>query len=360
MTTPSVRFLSSTNGFIPKATGQAISYIKKESKWPLKDYCQFIESPATQGVYAIIDRDSPVRVVTDSEFAFEDGAESPTTNYNGLAFAWVPFVVWRRAYASMLGWQAIDMAKDSWKPLQHLTGSLLSVAYTNRTNRVVTLLQNPANWGQNTADVNTLNNGAGTWDQASDDPASVHYNAIKKAILESVRQITLQTNGIVGMEDLRLLLSPGLAQAMANTAEIHNYLKNNSAASLPNLEGEKRFREKWGLPSMIAGLPIIIEDSVIVGDRPASGVGAGTNVSSNRTFIKSDTSAVILSRQGGIDGDYGSPSFSTLQLYWYEFAAAVYAFSEMENFRERVMVVDQFQEILAAPESGFLLTNTLS
>lgn len=356
MATP--RFVSASNGFVPRATGQAISYIRNKSTFPLKDYVQFIESPATQGLYAVIDRDTPARVVTDSEYAWEDSSERPITNYGGLVFNWVPFTVFRRNYGTMLGHQAIDMCKDSWKLLDHTVGSQIQIAYTNRTNRVMNLLQTPGNWGNNTADANTLNGGAGTWDKASDDPTSANYNAIKKSLLEAMRQIALATNSIVTMDDLVLLLSPGLAQAMGNSAEIHAYLKHGQY-SFPVIEGEKRFREKWGLPSVLYGFDIKIEDTVRVTDRPIAGHGTGTLASNNRVFVKNDNTAVIASRKGGIDGEFGSPSFSTVQMYWYEYEAAVFTFDDVENARTKVHVTDQFQEILAAPETGYLITSTM-
>jgi hypothetical protein len=355
MATPSTVFLSGTNGFVPRATGQAISYIREESDFPLMDYCQTIESPGTQAYYFIIDRDTPVRVVTDSEYAFADGSERPVTNFGGLQFAMVPFVVERRNYGTYLGHQAIAMAKDQWKPLEHTVGAQISIAMTNRTNRVAKLLENPANWGSNTGDVNTITGGGGTWDKASGTEGAPNYNCIKNSLFFALDQITQQTNAQVKQQDLVLKLVPTLAWAMANSSEIHAYLKNG-VYSLPNLEGEKKFREKWGLPKYLYGFEVIIEDSVIVTDRPQPGVGAGTNVSTTRSYIGDSTKAQLMSRKGGIEGTYGSPSFSTLQLYWYEYMAAVYVWTEERNAREIVDVTDQFQEILAAPESGFLFT----
>jgi hypothetical protein len=355
------RYLSSTSGFVPQATGQVISYIRRPDKFAVNRYAQMIESPATVGLYAQVDRDTPARIVSDAEFAWEDGADRPNTPYNQLSWNWVPFTIYRRDYMTKLGDQALELAKDSWKPLEQHTGALAQQAMTNRTNRVITLGQNTANWGNNTADANTLNGGRGTWDRASDDPQDASYNAIKRALMEALKRVVLATNACVSIKDLRLIVSPGLAEAMANSAEIHNYMKF-AAHARQVLEGKEPLEvsnEQWGLPVHLYGIELIVEETPIVTDRPSAGTGTGTSVSSNRTFAKGDTSAIICSRVGGIDGIYGSQSFSTFQLYFYEYNLAVEVFKEPKHRYTEVHVVEQFQEVLAAPESGFLITNCI-
>lgn len=357
------RYLSAFNGFVPKPTGQAVSFIKNPSEFKLNQYVQYIESPTTVGLYAYIDKDTPARIVTDEEFAWEDGAERPITNYNGLSFAWQEFATKRRNYATMLGDQSIAMAKDSWNALEHHVGALCQQAMTNRTNRIWTMLETAGNWFSNTADANTLNNGAGPWDKASDDPANQAYNAIKKSLLAAAKNIWIATRGNVRMKDLVLVLSPGAATAVASAPEIHSYLRNGPY-SLPNIEGKgeegtPNYNDEWGLPPTLYGFKLVIEDAVIVTDRPSSGGGIQGTASTNAKFIKSDTTAVILSRKGGIEGTYGSPSFSTVQMYWHEYLMAVYAFHDPENARVKLHTTDQFIEQLVAPEAGYLVTNIL-
>src|SRR6185312_14573985 len=295
--------------------------------------------------------------VNDAESAWEDGGERPVTNANGLVFAEANFTTLRRNYATMLGNQAIAMGSKGWKVMEHHVGSLVQQEITARTNRVCSLIDTAANWGNNTADANTLNNGAGTWDLASDDPASANYNAIKRSLMEAVRRITLATNATVGFNDLQLVISPGLAESMGNSAEIHNYLRNGPY-SRPRLESKEDYvNDRWGLPATLYGLPLVVEDTVKVTDRPAAGGGTGASASSNRVFAKADKTAVILSRPGSLDGEYGAPSFSTVQVYWHEYLAAVYTFQDQKNARTELHVTSQYVEILAAPESGFCITN---
>ena len=353
-------FPSFSNGIVPQATGYAISYIRNPAKYKLNRYAQMIEAPGTVGIYYVIDRDTPVRVVADADFArWVDGSERPTQNENNLQFTIANFTTIRRNHGTMLGNQAVEMGSRGWKIREHHVGALARQEITNRTRRVITAMETVSNWGNNTADANALNQGAGTWDKASDDPASANYNAIQKSVMEAVRRIVIATRGAVEFADLMLLVSPGCAMAMGNSAEMHNYLKSGPF-SYPRLKDqEKDFADRWGVPPKLYGLEVVVEDAVVVTDRPTSGGGVGTSASTNATFIKSDTSACIVSRVGGLDGPYGTPNFSTVQIYWWEYLASIFSFEDRENQRLKLHCTSQYLEILAAPESGFLLTNVL-
>ena len=97
-----------------------------------------------------------------------------------------------------------------------------------------------------------------------------------------------------------------------------------------------------------------------VTDRPNSSGSVLTSASTNRVFAKGDRNAVICSRPGGLDGEYGAPSFSTLQVYWYEYLLAAFQFHDPENALMKFHLSEQFLEVLAAPESGYCITSILS
>jgi hypothetical protein len=350
------RYLSGVNGFVPEATGQVISYVRDPKKFKVNQYVQNIKSPAPVGLYHELDRDQPARIVADADWAFEDGDEAPRGAHNLGNFRLVEFRTQRRAYPFTLGWQAIESAKG-WKPQQFHTGLVCQQAMTNRTKRVVDLIESSSNWGANVATADTLNAGASYWDTASSNIADSSYNAIKKSLLEAVRRINLATNALVQPEDLVLLISPGLAIKMANTSEIHDYLARSPVA-LAQLVGDKPGQNQlWGLPDKLYGIKLLVEDAVIVAQRPYADATAATT---NRTYVKSDDSAVLMSRQGGIEGNYGSPSYSTVQCYFYEYELAVESFDDPKNKRLDCRVIEQFKEVLAAAPTGYLITDTLS
>ncbi len=99
---------------------------------------------------------------------------------------------------------------------------------------------------------------------------------------------------------------------------------------------------------------MVIEDAGRVSERPNV---AGTAATANRNYIKSGSSACLMSRQGGLDGVEGAPAFSTLQVYYWKYEMAVEERRDEWNKRHDGRVLDQFKEVLAAPRSGFLITN---
>lgn len=177
MATP--RFLSSTNTFIPEATGLAVAYVRDPGRFKLNTYAQIVNAPEPVGVYAVLDPDYAVRMVEDADWRWEDGDDAPDGNQNVGNFKWEEFRIFRRAFPYSLGEEAVDNAKG-WDPKKFHDASVLSQAMTNRTSRVVSMLETAANWPtNNTAAANTLNGGAGKWDVASQDPTSVNYLGIK-------------------------------------------------------------------------------------------------------------------------------------------------------------------------------------
>ncbi len=356
------RYISPYNVALPQATGQVIQFIRNPDTFKLNEYVQLIESQGITGVYYVIDQDTPPRVVEDATFAWEDGADRPTGQWNQTSFVMQGFQCQRRCIPWRLGEQAINMAKSYWDVQATETAAASQQAMTLRTYRVMNLLQNAALWGNNTADAGTLNGygAGGTWDKASDDPADTgSYNAIKKSLLAALSFVVLQTNAAVRVDDMRLVISPELAEIMAASAEITNYVKFGPY-SKASLEGsDEAFIERWALPPRLYGVKLVIEDAVRVTDRPAAGKGTIGLTTTNRVYVKSINSAILCSRPGGLDGAPGSKSFSTFQVYWYENLMNVEAFWDNHNKRVEGSVVEQFCEVLAASPAGFLVTNVV-
>lgn len=345
-----LRIASSTNSFLPMATGVIIGYIRDPKRFRINDYTQYLETKKRLGIWWKLDRDASARYVADADSVWADGDDSPKGDANQMRFEAVEFQTTRRAHAFRLGDMAIEAAGSDLPLITMHAQMVAQQAMTQRTARVIALLEAAGNWGSNTASANVLNSGAGAWDTASGDSTSPNYNAIKKAILEATIRINLATNALVQPEDLVMVISPGLATKMANTSEIHDYLKYGPF-SRPQLEGKDNNNATWGLPPSLYGMPIIVENAVRVSTRPAAAGTAGT-----RATIKADSSAVILSRKGGIDGVYGSPSYSTLQVYFHGYQMAAETLPDPFEKRTVGRVVEDYKEVLAAPETGFLIS----
>ncbi len=353
--TQAFRYPGPLNGFMPANTGYIISYIRKKSEFPLNRYVQLVQADKPQFYYWQIDRDQPVRKRDINLHLWTDGMDRPIHNDNNLGFRTQPGTCIRYDFDTVLG--NITIKTNEWNAKQQHLNMLACQAMEYRTAQALSTLETVSNWGANTADANVLNGGAGTWDRASDEPSDANYNAIKKAMASAVIQIFSQTNGRVKYRDLQMIVSPNLAKAMANTAEIHNYLKYGSPG-IKEIEGdEDNYNERFGLPSRLYGVRVIVEDTPFVQDLP---VASQTTGSTNRSFQKKDTTAIFASRPGGLDGNAGTPSFSTLQLYWYDRQMSAYEFDDTVNQKLQIHIEDFYCVLLPAPESGYLISNVLA
>lgn len=356
MATP--RYPSATNTFVPAATGQAIAYIRDKARFKYNEYCQIIRAPKPVVLYAFLDPDEPSRVVTDQEFDWPSGQKRPLPQSNIGNFKWEEVRMFRRAYGYQLDEEVVNTA-EGWNPKAFHNAIILNKAATNLTQRIVTLLENASNWGGNTATATSLNGGAGFWSAGSNDESSAGFLAIKKSLNKAVRLVMLATNGAVTRADLKLVISPELADAMSETSELHTFVEKSPYA-LAQIKGDApNVNMPYMLPENIYGVPLVVEDTTRVNIRENAD-GTVATLETQKVFVKNRTSAVLVSRVGGVDGNYGSPSFSTLQRYYYKYEMAVEARHDAWNKVYESYVVDQFKEVLAAPQSGFLITGCMA
>lgn len=349
---------------LPDISQYVVSYTRNAKKFPINKYAQYVETPLQRGAYWYIDPDQPVRIVSDAEFSWSDGAPRPKGYSNQMPGELITFETDRRDYPWTVGDLAAEGIEEwSGHDLRQWYASMVaSQAMTNRTNRTASVLTTSANWGANTATANTLNSGAGTWATASSDPTSPYYLAIKKSLMAAYNIITLSTNAVVKLDDLRLVLSPSLATVMGNTSEIYDYVKYG-----PFSEGAQRGEDRdvgglRGLPPELYGIEVVVEDTPLVNIRPnwstalPAAYNAASIASGQRTFCWPSATAVLMSRIGGIEGPYGAPSFSTYQIYFYGAPMQVEQFHKPEDRLTEGHVSENFVEVLAAPASGFCIT----
>lgn len=366
----------SYSGFIPswEATGMLIDYTRDPTTFAINEYAQYVETDKPIGVYAVLDADQPARVVTDDDFTWPDGAEAPAGNDNLLPFVFLNFRCVRKNYPFTLGDETV--ANTSFQVLAAHAGMAQQQCMTGRILQTYLLLNgqvtadgvptsavaaNPTTvWGSNTGTCQALVPGISGWYAATDDEASPNFLAIKRSLLAAFRNINLLTNGKVQRRDLRLVLGPDDAQNIANTAEIQNFLKNNQYALAQVKGNEPGQNALWGLPDYYAGFKIVVDDTTRVTIRPLSTATTTTGLSyatppSQRQYVWQPGSVGIMSRPGGLSGEYGKPSFSTLQLYFYR-EMEVQSFDDRRNERTEGRVVESRAPVLAAPAAGYWIT----
>jgi hypothetical protein len=353
----------SQSGYLPQATGQIIGFIRNPREFKIQRYIQNVQAPAPVFAYSYIDPDQPVRIFNRAEFLWEDGAERPTGHWNLISWQMAKGETQRLDIPWMLGNQAIETTKkfSGWDPAQVEQAQIASQMMTLRTSDVITVCQTATNWGANTADANVVNGGFGNWVNASSDPTSPFYLAIRKTFTNVMQVINLGTNGVIKYKDMRVVVNPVLATAMANTSEIYDYVKYGPFAEARQRGEDVDMNEEWGLPHRYAGVEIVVEDAPQVTIQPQANVpGTGSFASitlGQRAYVKDSHSAIFMSRPGGINAAYGSKNFSTVQLYFYKWEMAAYEYSDPRNERSEGHITEMRCAILAAPLSGFLVTN---
>lgn len=347
---------STTNVYVPSpdATGQVISFTRDPKSFKLPQYIQYVNTDKIVGLYTKLGRVNPVRSQGYQQWRWGRGSTRPEGNWNGMPFEYLEYRTERHDFPFVIPYEVDRQA--SWPVLASHAQMLLSQAMTNRTDVVVSLLQTTDTWPTNHTDtVNSLNGGAGYWDNASNEEDSPNYLAIKKSLDAATIQILKSTNSMVSEEDLVLIMSPFCAQKISQTDEIRDMIKQSPDA-MDQVRGNKPNQNKlYGLPEYLYGYKLVVENAVICRDEEtASDADSGT-----QEFIWSDDKPCIVSRKGGLEGQNGAPTFSTVQAYFFE-ELTVESLDDPRNRRTEGHVVDDFDVVVPAGVAGYLFQDALS
>jgi hypothetical protein len=375
-----LNFLGAFDSYIPAFNGQVIQFSRNDKAWKLNKYSQLFPSKTELGLYYRIGVDFDVRVENDEQWVWKSGGKRPDWSSSAPKFDQVGYRCIRRSKGAGLDWRQIETADV--KTMVINTRGIRNQMMTARTNRLWNGylggtvsnsfgvasggLENPANWGSNTATAQSLNNNAGFWDQGSSEPMSPNFCAIKKS-LDSVKStINLLTNGAVNENDdskLMLVLNPDAALRISQSPEIHAYIKESPYA-MAQITGDKPGQNsQWGLPDKLYGWDLVVEDAAIVTQNQNAADAIGSEASTvggstaPRRYIKQFNTACVLSRVGGLDGENGAPSFSTVQTYYVGKELETKTFDEPKHELTEVYVEENLVHVLAAPASGWLITN---
>ena len=195
------------------------------------------------------------------------------------------------------------------------------------------------------------------------------FQVIKETMNRIMRRIDLQTNGAVTGEEFIVVMGPLVAQKIATSGEMVNYLKQS-----PSAEKLLKRNGKWGIPDEYNGWKFVVEDTprVFVRQSADDTLLASPTIATNilppgstlyyneRDYVWNDDTVMFVSRVGGLDGGYGFQNFSTVQMFYYNGLALVEA--NRDNYDEltegSVVIEDDFQ--VPAPISAFKLTGVLA
>lgn len=332
------------NTFVPSheaSGGLIIGYSRNPKRFKLNSYIKLVPVKKSVGYYLVITAEEAARVINTnmSDFIWHDGQEAPMGNDNLESFNYSKFLTNRYTFPFNMGNKAVEQA--DWPIMSVHAGIAAQKAMTARTINMLTVLETTANWGNNTTTA-TLS-GGGKWDVsgATDKFIRKTFNSVAEAVLKS-------TLGVVQRQDLVCVINPNTARQMAETEELRDYLKQSPFA-MAEVRGDVESQNgEWGLPNTLWGIKIIVEDCVRVSSKKAaSSVTAG--------YALSNSVAIFMARPGSIMGIEGIPEFSTAQIFMYE-EFTVETFNDTNNRRVIGRVTDDYDPVLAAPASGYLIT----
>jgi hypothetical protein len=359
-----LRAIGPLNGLLPEPTGILVGFLRDPSKMPFNRYVQMIPAPEISFMYARMDPDDPVRLKTIDEFAWAYDDYRPTGKGFSVRVEWIASHVERWDFPYTLGEATIRTWKKAGvNPRQVFDRVRSNHAALHRAQRCVTALTG-ATWSTNGDNLNDLlgTSGAG-FDLSSGEEldgggsANANFQIIKRAFLKVKRRIHLSTNGALTGEELVCVMPPVVAEAMATSGEMVNFLKQSQYAkdlTNPNMQN-------WGLPESYGGFKLVVEDTPrCFVNQKADGTVADVTVSSDKDYILNEDTCYFLSRPGGLDGEYGNKNFSTIQCYHFGGEARVEAFTEPKHELVEGHVVMEDKVLVPALISGFELTDVLT
>lgn len=366
-----LRAMSAFNGTLPVPTDMLIAFIRDPKKYAYLNYTQLVPAPEVQFSWFRLDPDEAIRLSNVNDYGWGYGDYRPT----GKNFTMRTEVIadrvqrWDFPYTLDENVQRI-WSKQGLNPRQLYDITKASQAGLHRASRVVSALQG-ASWGANSTDLGTLLGTSGyNWANSSGvqyDSAGVPnpaFQIIKKTLNRVKRRIHLATNGVVGRDDLVLVLSPTVAQAISESGEIFEALKQSPYAKEVGVDlmNNATNARDWNLPESYAGFKIVVEDTPrVYVNQKEDGTIADVTVSSQKDYILGSTDTVyFVSRVGGLDGGYGMKNFSTIQCYTFNGESRVEAFSEPKHQLIEGHVVMEDKVTTPALISGFQLTNVLT
>lgn len=342
-----VAFPSAGNVFIASheaSGGLIVGFSRNPKRFKLNQYSKMVPVKKGAGYYLQITAEEAARVINTnlSDFVWHDGQEAPMGNDNLESFQYVKYLTTRYAYPFNMGQKTVQQA--DWPIMQIHAGFAAQKAMTARTIAAMTTLTTGANWGSSTATATSL--AGGLWDASS---ATNKY--IRKTFNQVAENILQATLGVVQREDLVCVINPHDARLMAETEELRDYLKQSPFAMAEVRGDVENQNGQWGLPSVLWGIKIVVEDAV----RVTSKKGA----TKATTYCLPTTNAIFMARPGGLMGMEGIPEFSTFQQFVYE-EMTVETMNDVNNRRTVGRVVDDFASALVSSASGYLVTTISS
>ncbi len=336
------------NVFVPDheaSNSLVVDFSRNVESFKINQYAQIVPVKKPDGLYLKMTVEEAGRILsTDgAEFAWPDGNDAPDGRGDTESFSFLAYRAERKAYPVPLGNLTVEHA--TWDIRAQHAAIKSQQAMTMRTQKVVTAATTSGNYDSaHTSAVASIPGNTGTWAAST-----TARQDIKRSINYAREKILESTLGAVKADQLAMVINPEDAHTIAETQELVDYIKHSPEA-MAQIKGDIPGANKnWGLPDHLYGMKLIVEDSYKVTSRKGAS-------STTRAPVLAQGSAFVCSRVGGLEGVYGSPSFTTLQQFMLEEMTVEYK-DDTDNRLTRVRVVENYDVKLVAPASGFLFTS---
>lgn len=349
------------NVFIPGYDGEArarllVEYTLNPKKFAMNKYVTIQPITLPVGFYAKVLASDYVRVPyadgRDARWADGQPSGALTNRDQGPRQTNIQYELLRVKRERNVGWLTQQFSPfDELKKTQNM---LTSISMTYRAINVVNVALNTASYDASHVSTATAL-GGGFWSQGT--PS----NPIIKTSLDNIRDRIIQDSiGMVKLKDLQLVLSPTAASAMSRTQEIRVYLMQQAGA-LDVLEGKNPDSDEgWSMPAYYNGFKIVIESSVYTNTLVTDNSSTATD--GVLQYVMPVNSAFVAARPGSLVSEDGGMNFSTihlLELKGEAFKVFMKDMGEQEKYTY-IRVEDFFLPIVAAPETGYVITNLFS
>lgn len=362
-----MRSIGPFNGLLPEPTGVLVGFLNDPASFPYLRYTQKIPAPEVQFMYWLMNFDEPVRVPRENDYVWAYDDYRPTGKGFSVQGEWTETRTNRWDFPYTVGETTIRVWQKAGFNVRNMYDEVRSNQFqVHRAWRAVKTLTN-ASWTANHT---------GTPQDLLDTTNPVYFNqslgnpttpvgdhderflVIKRTLNKIKRRINLATNGAVKRNELLWVMPPVVAEAISETHEIHEALKQSRFAKELT---ESTNANDWNIPDTYAGFTLVVEDTPRVKiNQQADGAMADVTVTDEKDYILDTDTSYFVSRQGALKGIYGGKNFSTLQLYHFGGDAKVEAFSEPKHELVEGHIVAEDKFVTPSLVSGFKLTDCLA
>jgi hypothetical protein len=338
-----------------------VDFSRNPKSFALNRWLYIVPVNKMTGLYARMTVEEAGRLLNDGEDEWALGEDAPDNKGRMEKFEFPTFTTRRRQFGYRIPGETAEQA--AWDILAQHGRIIAQRAMTRRTQVAVTKVQTTGNWpSAHTSAVTGMTDGAGLTVAGKWDQSTTARMDIKKSLILAAQVIQKATLNAIRLSDLKLVIGPTTASAIATCQEIVDYIKGSPSA-IDYIKNRLGPNAMYGLPQSLYGFELVLEDAVKVTTRKGAS-------SQTKSFVWDGDKPALLYRAAGesgseTDGLVGpensneAPTFSTVTGFMYE-DMTVESKYDVDNRVNKGRIIDNYDIQISAPVSGFLFQDVLT